>query len=227
MIQIVCGEDSASARAHVSQLQKYYTEKSYLVHEIEPKEIFDIQKEGEYSAGLFQEKQVFIVRNLSQYLSRSRKWSSTVKELSLHKDIYVIDWEDGKSTYELGLKDKKIIKEFKLSSTVFTFLDSCIPGNTTQYISHLHTVLQTQEDMFLYLMLCRHIRSLILARYNSFAERIAPWQKMKLTALAKKWDEKSLLRFYRGLIKIDQTTKTGTSPYTIRQALEMLGAYYL
>lgn len=227
MIQIVCGEDVVSARSYVAKLKGHYKDKSYLVQDIQPNEIFDIQKLGEHSASLFEEQRVFFVRNLGPYLSKSRKFSPTVKELASNEEVYVIDWEEGKSAYEIGVKDKKLIKEFKPSSTIFSFLDSCVPKNRKQFITQLHNVLETQDEMFTYIMLCRHIRSLITARYNSFADRIAPWQKMKLSSLTKQWEEQKLIQFYEGLAKIDQSIKTSATPFSIKQSLEILALYYL
>lgn len=227
MIQIVCGEDTASARTYIVQLKNHYKKKSYLVQDISPSQIHEIQKEGEHSASLFEEQRIFFVRNLSSYLAKSRKFSPTIKALAAHSSLYVIDWEDGKSAYELSIKDKKLIKEFKPSASIFTFLDTCIPGKRAQFISLLHGILKTQEEMFVYTMLWRHMRSLITARADVFPDRIAPWQKMKLKSATKQWDEVRLMQFYEGLARIDQAIKTSASPYSIKQSLEILAVYYL
>jgi hypothetical protein len=227
MIQIVCGEDVVSARNYITKLKKYYRKQSYLVQEIVPADIYEIQKAGEHSATLFEEKRVFFVRNLAVYLSKSRKFSPVVKTLASNEEVNVIDWEEGKSAYELSVKDKKIIKEFKPGSSIFNFLDSCIPNNRSNFFKILNDVLKTQEEMFLYVMLCKHIRSLILAKSNSFPGKVAPWQKAKLLNQSKKWDLENLIKFYEALGKVDRSLKTGQTSYSLKESLEILAMYFL
>jgi hypothetical protein len=211
----------------VAQLKNQYRQKSYLVQDIQPAQIHEVQKEGEHGMTLFDEKRVFFVRNLGPYLSKSRSFTPTVRALSESDAVEVVDWEEGKSAYELGVKDKKVLTEFKPAASIFAFLDNCVPGNKKQYTSLLHRVLETQEEMFVYVMLSKHIRSVLMAYYKTFPDRIAPWQKGKLASQAQKWKEERLIRFYDGLIKIDIDLKTSARPFSIKQSLEMLGLYYL
>lgn len=227
MIQIICGEDTVAARKQISDLKGKYKKQNYLVQDIVPTQLADIQKIGERSAGLFEEKRVFFVRNLQAYLAKSRKWSGTVKELAADDSIEIIDWEEGKSAYELGLKDKSVFKEFKPSASVFQLLDLCSPGNKKPFLKCLTTLAETQDMMFVFILLSRHARALLLAKQSAFPGRIAPWQKTKLISQSKLWKEEQLVNFYEGLAKIDQAMKTSGTPLNLRQSMEVLAAYLL
>lgn len=227
MIQVVCGEDAASSRSYVVSQKKAYRSKGYHVQDIVPAQIYDVQKEGEHAAGLFEQKRVFFVQGLCPYLARSRKMTKTLQELQDRDDLEIIDWEDGASTYELGIKKKEIVKEFKAAASVFQLLDLLVPGKKKKFIETLTLLRNSQEEMFIYVMVTRHMRGILLAKYGNLPGRIAPWQKTKLLSQARSWKEDKIIGFYEALAKIDHALKTSTTPFSLGSSLEILALYYL
>ena len=229
MLITVCGEDSIASRNYVNTLKQEYKKKEYEIKHIPAREILDVIKSGANSISLFEQRRVFFIESLNTYISsiKDKAVIKEIEELATNKNIDILNWEDGKSSRDIKAKLLGTIKEFKPDKSVFNLLDACIPGNLTHFITILNQVTETQDEGFAYAMLCKHIRTLILAGSDSLPSSVPSWQKYKLIGQAKKWDLEKLVSFYDGLAKVDVSLKTSNNIHGVKNSLELLACYYL
>ncbi|CAN5185902.1 hypothetical protein BH09PAT2_BH09PAT2_07210 [soil metagenome] len=231
MLTIICGEDISASRNELQALKKSYQKKGYSVKNVTASELPEIQKSNEGVVDLFGQESIYAVENLSSlYKGRGKTdYKTTIDELSKNQKLHVIDWENGKSAYELTTI-KKLAHSFheaKPSQSIFQLLDSTVPGDVNRFISILHLVNETQDSMFIYTLLWRHVRKLILAADGIFDKKTSPWQKTKLQSQVRTWKKEKLVSFYEGLVKIDFGMKTSSSTFDVRESIEILACYYL
>jgi hypothetical protein len=234
MLTIICGEDTVASRNYYQKLTKTYFDKGYYLQTITYQEIPDILKGLSEINTLFNDKKIFLTENLDRNFRPLRKNAKTldtlqqaIKLIDSSKEIELIDWEDGKSTWELKLKNLGQIKEFKQDDNIFKFQESCYPGNRLQFYRSLIQMVAFNEDGFIFIMLVRYIRQLILAQASALPTNIPPWQRGKLYNQAKLWNREHLIKFYQGLQRIDFNIKTGSNPQTIKDSLDILACYFL
>lgn len=228
MLTIVCGEDTASSRRYFQELQKTYKEKGYYLVPLAAPEFIDALKEETGTFTLFNEKKAFVIDSLTRILSR--KTSVEVKELikkaSVNPHLLILDWEAAKTAREITLKEAQI-KEFKLPENIFKLLDACTPGNLAGFLRQFHELAGYVEVEFIYAMLCRHTRQLLLASQKALPPNVPTWQQAKLRAQAAKWPVTNLTAFYLGLARIDENVKTSSDGLGMQKAIDILAAFCL
>jgi len=219
-------------------LKDSYIKQKVEIDDIAPLHIRDVLLWKAENLSLFSSRKIFFTQHLDATVIRKRGKKSTkihsihsqeeiAAEIAKRSDIELVVWEE-KAQRELKLKSIATIKEFKLSNTIFSFLDQCVPGCALDFCKSLDQLLSSQQDpFFIFIMLYRHIRALILAANHVFTPTTMPWQRSKLSLQAKKWDTAKLVSFYEGLYRIELGNKTGTNPYGIKKSLEILACYYL
>ena len=233
MITIFCGEDSVSARrAYIQTIEKYKSENAEIISLL-VSSVLDIQKGLADNLSLFSSQKVFTVENLekSGFKKSTKAKKDSVYEsivaIATNTSVMVLDFEEGKQARQLKLKDIAKVNESKPSTSIFKLLDECYPGNKLLFIAALRTVCETQDEMFVFVMLFRHVRQLVLASNDSLPLKLPPWQKYKIQGQAKKWKKNMLMDFYSGLIKIEINSKTSSNPYGIAKSIEILACHYL
>ncbi len=231
MLTIICGEDISAARQRLLDLKQTYKDKGYSVQSVAVTDLPEVYKESQGVVDLFGQQSVYFVDSISsKYKGRGKSpFKEAVQNISKNTEIHVVGWEEGKSAYDLSSL-KKIatsFEEFKPSKNIFQLLESCYPGNLTEFMSSLNIVSVSQDSMFIYTLLWRHIRKLLLAQENEFDKSVQAWQKARILQQAKAWEKKKLMYFYEGLIKIDQGMKTSTSTFNLKDSIEILACYYL
>lgn len=227
MITVICGEDTVTSRTYFTSLLYDYRKKNYEVKKIEPEEIFEINKWMADSSSLFAQKNIFVVEYLNKKVRRdNKKLKDELEKIDKMKDIQLIDWEDVSAReIKAGMGGK--IKEFKPAKNIFKLTEAVYPGNKKTFLMLLGQLSDGANDQFIFLMLSRHIRSLILTKEGLSSSRIKQWQIYKLNSQAKHWSLDKLLDFYEGLLRIDISLKTGRSPYSVKESLDILACYYL
>ncbi len=231
MLTIICGEDTSSSRNQLRSLKQQYRKKGYTIKDVKPSVLPEILRDNEGVVDLFNQESVYAVENLSSlYKGRGKSdFKTSVEELSKHATLHVIDWENGKSAYELTTL-KKLTSSFheaKPPHTVFQLLDLATPGSIKNFVSMFRSIQQTQDSMFIYTLLWRHVRKLVLAYDGVFDKKTAPWQRGKLQSQARMWRKEKLVSFYEGLVKIDSGMKTSSSTFSVSESIEILACYYL
>ncbi len=227
MITIICGEDTTTARQYlVDQIEKARSSGAE-IRRVSPKELEEEIRDGGTAATLFHQMVIYQTSGLLGYLAKKRQKKQQLEVFSADQSISILDWEGGKSAYTLGLKKEPFLKEFRPSADIFSLLDAIVPGNRRRFVSLLGKILTYQEPIFVYTMLHRRVRSLIVLNVDPAAEKLHPFQKRQMEAQAKKWPMSELLRLYEGLFRIDQTLKTNGSSLSVRQSLEILACFYV
>lgn len=228
MLTIVCGEDNVASRNYFLSLLNSYKEKAYKIQNVSVSDLSKIRFSASEQT-LFGEEQIFIVENLNKSLSRKKDLSvfKILEDIAKSKQIVLIDWEDEVSQRNLKIGKIGLVKEFKPDKNIFKLLDTCYPQNLQAFHLLLSSITDSQNEMFVFIMLQRHIRNLLLAKMRSPLSQLQAWQKMKLSSQARRWKEENIISFYDRLLKIDISTKTGKNPYTIKTSLEILSCYYL
>lgn len=229
MLFIVAGEDNVSSRDYYIQLQQEYKDKGNDLQKISSGELEVVLSSSSLGPNLFGQQLIFLSENLNKAVSRKKgnKAYELLEEISKNKDIILIDWEDGVGQRELKIGTLGKVKEFKPSANIFKLLDACYPSNLETFISLLNSVATPQNEMFIFIMLRRHIRNLLLVSSKADMPSLQSWQKRKLETQAKLWSYESLVSFYQRLISLDISLKTGKNAYTLRHSLELLGCYFL
>lgn len=229
MLTIICGEDSISSRSYYLELKNKYRAAGNQIYDIKATEISEINKGLSESVSLFSQKLVFFTQGLNKKISKrtNPKLFSLAEEIAKIKEVDLIDWEEYTMGRELKLTKGITVKEFKASETIFKFLDSCYPKNLKSFISLLYSLPTKVDEIFIFIMLVRHIRNLFMVKLDSPSKSLQGWQIAKLKSQAYYWDENKLSSFYDGLYKIDVRLKTGNNPFSVRKSLDLLACYFL
>lgn len=101
-------------------------------------------------------------------------------------------------------------------------MDSCYPGNLKTFLNNLEILSESTEDIFIFIMLARHIRNILSVKLGEKIPKLASWQLGKLSNQAKYWDEKNIINFYEGMHRIDINSKTGGTPFSVKIIAEIL-----
>lgn len=221
MLTIICGEDSVASREYFNKLKNDYQKKNYEIQYVEPSTVGQLSDWLGQSFSLFAEKKIFITENLL------RKTKKNLDKLVYLKETTIIDWENQISSYELKIPRRVLVKEFKLPTSIFKLLDACYPGNLKTFLNILHQLPDKMEDGFIFIMLARQIRNLLLIKSGQTLGKLQSWQIARLKTQAKHWRLPQLTTFYDGLYRIEVATKTSTNPFNIRHSLDILACYIL
>ncbi len=228
MLTIICGEDSVSSRNYFLEQQKILIGKGFEIVNIDYHQVLELDESEASSASLFTQKRAHFTSNLNRKVLKKLniKTEAIVKNIILSKAIQLFDWEEETSARDLKSIKGIVIKELKPRQTIFKLLDSCYPGNLKQFISILETISESTEDIFVFIMMARHMRNILITKMGERLPKLASWQIAKLSNQAKYWKLENLINFYQGLHRIDVNSKT-ISPYSIKKSLDILACYYL
>jgi len=228
MIYIFSGDDIVSSRkAFLEHIERLKTD-GFLVERVSGKDLtLESMEMLSSPTSLFGEKKAIAIENLMTLTKSKEKDKLINLAISLSRYLVFVIWENkGVSKTELAkFPQNTIFKNFKLPGSLFVFLDSFSPGNVVNNLVLLKTTLETVDPNFLFLMLIRQIRLLILAKDSSELLKLAPWQKSKLLKQAKVFSDEKLAKIYNSLLEIDFHQKTSSSPSSLEQELELLFSY--
>lgn len=229
MLTIVCGEDSTTSRTYYLSLKNVYIKKNYFINEIKSNEIVEIPKWLGSAQMLFNQKRVFFSENIIKNTKGklSAKFTQILTKISKTSFIELIDWEEDTPSRYLKIKNIGVIKEFKPSETIFKLLDNFYPGNLKKFLRILNIISNSANENFIFIMLSRQVRNLILAKINKLSTSIPSWQKQKLLNQAKFWRLNDLLTFYEALSRLDISTKTSSNPLGLKKAIDILAYHFL
>ncbi len=229
MITLIHGSDITASRNY------FYLEKSKLQNTITltgSTITYPDLMQALQGNGLFESDQTILVDELFSKRKPSSELDSITTLISQTTQKVII-WESKDLTAkQLGNFKKADIKQFKLPSVLFSFLDAIYPLNGKNAISLFHQVISDQPEELVFFMLVRHIRTLLtLSPMNpepssheqiSEVSRLAPWQKSKLEKQAHLFTKAQLLNFYKQLYGLEYGQKTGTLNQPLLASLDFL-----
>jgi hypothetical protein len=134
--------------------------------------------------------------------------------------------------YEWKAIDKKVlIKYFPNARIVasnyppvlFKFLDSIGSATALSFVKLFHEVLKEKDAEFIYIMLIRQFRLLIIASDSGISglSMMQPWQAGKFVTQSGCFKTERWISLYRLLLSIDVRIKTGITPYSYTQLLDI------
>ncbi len=228
MLTIICGEDVITSRNYFNELNESYRKKGWEIKQVPSSQLDDLRTWMSHSQGLFATQTVYVSENAVKAFKskKNKKLLESVDDLARDDMVTWIDWEKITAREITGLKSATI-KELKPAETIFMFMDSIYPGNLKLASKQLNALAGRQDEGFIFAMLCKHVRSLMLAKHKLKIPGLAPWQAGKLSNQASHWKDGKLEQFYDGLARIDVTLKTGANIHGIAKSLDILFCYFL
>ncbi len=231
MLTIVCGEDVAKSRDYFRALIDLAIKKGAGQQRIDKNDLLALANDNVVAATLFEQKNIYVAENLNKQLGRKNAKGEYFVALELiekSREIELLVWE--RDVQKRMLKyggSVATIREFKPSVTVFQLLDMAVPGKLKPFCETLEKIHEAAEDMFAHVMLTRHVRLLVLASLNQLPTNTPPWQIGKIKIQASAWDKHKLIDFYKKLIGIEISLKTGRLTYSVAASIQLVACYYL
>lgn len=227
MLTVICGEDNSASRKYYCDLQEEFRQQKKEIIIFKAKDIHNLSLWLGEALSLFATEKVFFTENLDKLINRrDKKNLEQISVLIKDKDLKIYDWEE-KAQWVLKLKTLAQIKEFKLSATIFKLLDNFHPQNKKVFKSLLLSLMETTDVSFIYAMLVKQVRNLILIKTNNPLEKVTPWQQTRLKSIARLWSLDKLLQAYANFHKIDIGIKTSSTPFSVMQSLDIITCYFL
>lgn len=227
MFLLICGENTVESRNYLTKLKNTYRAKHTTLIEVPARELQDKLKDEQIQT-LFGDPIIYVTEGLFGQLSKQKKKiADELKILNDDQNFKIINWEE-KSAYDLKLKSPSYqYKEFKADRTIFDFQDQCVPGKKLSFIQTLSKLMDSNDPVFLFTMLHRHVKTMLLVKTNQPTGNMNPYVKSKATSQSRSWEMPKLVAFYEGLARIDLASKTNGTPYDMKKSIEILACYYL
>lgn len=223
MLTILHGENTIKSRARLVTILDSLKSDGCTIVRLDAKSLtIATLEETLGSQSLFGEQKALCVEELHS-LPTSQKKKDCIELLASADHLPIILWEKRALTKTM-LKPfaNAKVEEFKLSSSLFSWLDALgTKLALAKKLSLLHEALLSDGEYFCFLMLIRQIRLLIQAKEGS---EIAgpPFMKAKLQKQSAQLPLEALVATYHRLVRIDQQQKTSQSGLTLAQELDLL-----
>ena len=223
MLTIIHGDDTSSSRNYyLSERQKAAEKKIVDGNTTTLTDLMQIFSGN----GLFGDQETIFIEELVSKRKSTKDIEELVSFVTSQTDATVFVWESKLLTpKQVGLFGKAVIKEFKIPTVIFAFLDTLKPGNAQQMIKFYHDVLQQEDAMYILVMLLRQTRILLALSdpaENTISEvtRMSPWQKSKMQKQAKLFTQKKLLHMHEQLFQLEYGQKTGNLTSSLSDSID-------
>lgn len=221
-IYIFSGDDLVSSRqAYLDQINLF--KKDNQTEFCLAKDLSEILLENIFgSTDLFGKSRVLTTENFFTG-SKSKEKDQLVKKINSFKNAIMVSWEtkEVSKTESAKLGKEVSISNFKLPNLLFKFLDTLSPQNKKQNLFALQQLKQTVDEQFIFLMIVRQVRLLLLA-HGGETDKIAPWQKSKLVNQARSFGQDKLIALYKQLLNLDIKQKTSQLGLSLGSELDLL-----
>ena len=224
-IFIFFGDDIISSRkAFLFELDGL-REKGYEITKIPGKELNEEFLENSLGAKtLFGEKRALAIEGFLS-LTKSKDKEKIFEKISSFKDTEAVlaFWESKEFSKADQQKYPKeyVFKNFKLPGSLFTFLDSLKKNQKKSNIENFRIVTEAVDEFFLFSMLVRQVRLLILTKEKALGS-VPSWQKAKLEKQASEFELEGFLYLYKKMLDMDYRQKTSQTPFSFKASLELL-----
>ncbi len=223
MIIIIHGDDIVSSRKILDEEKEKRAENETLVFDGNSLDLSTLLT-ADQSQSLFQNQKTIIIENLlsTSGSSQKEKLFSYLSSNQLVSDVII--WEKSEV-------NKNIIKKYFPSGRVifcqpplllFRFLDTFFDRPSLS-LSLFHSVIEQREAELVYSMLIRQFRNLIIARDLGVAglSDMQRWQAEKFVKQSGHFEKEKLISMYRQLLSIDYIIKSGRTPFTMTELLDI------
>ncbi len=226
---IIHGENTTNSRQKLVEIINDQKSKNQEIIRLEAKQLTEASLEETLGANdLFGTAKTIIIEELHS-LPVSKKKKNLIDLISKPQIHDIVLWEKRSLTKTMLNKISKDANqaifedfEFKISKTLFTWLDSLgKTGNAQKKLQLLHSAIETDGEFFCFLMLIRQIRTLIEIKSGGVAKG-APFMIAKINQQAASFKLDQLLSIYKELLEIDIKQKTSTSLIDTVTMLDLL-----
>lgn len=229
MLTIIHGDDITASRNFFTSERNKYSEK--IILDGTNLTITDISQ-ALSGNGLFGDQQTIFIDELISKRKPSKELDEIIAMLTKEQTASIFIWESKDLTAKQLAPFKNItIKQFKIPTIVFAFLDNISPNNK-KLLTLFHQLLATEDANFALFMLQRQVRLLLSLHPDvttseskqsiSEIKRLQPWQKTKLQKQAKLFSLDKLLELHNQLYQIELNQKTGKLSVSLEQQLDFL-----
>lgn len=222
MITLIHGLDIVSSRKILSELKKKSVNYEIVCFNGNSLAFSDFVTACD-STSLFGTKKNIIIENLFSS-GQSQTKEKILEYLKTNKILHdIIMWEKQeitRTTLDKYVKGAKIILA-KTPLYIFKLMDS-LGENPQITLGLFQTVLKDRDAEFIYVMLIRQIRLLIIAKDAGLTElkKLVSWQALKIFEQSKRFTLEKLISSYRNLLSIEYKVKNGLSPLSFHALLD-------
>lgn len=221
---LIHGDDTASSRSLLYDKLHKYGSSEKITFDGNKINITDIVTAAD-SRSLYSESKIIIIENFfSRTLTAEKKlileYIST--GVSQHPVIFWEDKEIDKAELSKYFKREEIIS-CQPPMLLFKFLDAFGTASTQTVMALYKNLLKEREALFILTMLFRQIRILIIAKDSGMAGlgELSPWQAQKFYDQSRHFNLTELITKYRALLLLEYNFKSGKSPYTFEELLDI------
>jgi len=220
MITLIHGDNIEASRAELMRLTGAAKGKDVreLHGTIEPSQLTQALE----SSSLFGEDTLVVIENLFGKLGRKIKLIESLAAIikASHNDVVL--WEDKElGTTAIKSLGNATVTLFKTPAIIFQLLDGLRPNDAKRLLTLYNDVQSMQVAEITYTLFVRRVRQLIQLSDSVPPEGLAPWQAARLTAQARFFTMDKLIDMHTRLLDMDIAIKTGTSPFTLAQHIEL------
>ncbi len=223
MLTILHGENIIASRDKLVELITQAKNKNKTIERLNAEKINPGFLESNLvKQDLFGTERIVVIEELHS-LPKSKQKKILI-ELITKSEMDVILWEKRKLTPTMTKKFPQAkIFEFKLSKTLFKWLDSLNGDkkNQNQQLLTFRQTLKTDDPQLCLVMLARQIRMLIQVKDNENMPG-SPWMIKKIKKQSQSFNLKQLLKIHHQLLDIDLRQKTSTNNLELDQELDLL-----
>src|SRR3990167_11351242 len=228
MIHVLHGENTDDSERYLKSLLVNY--KDIPKVQLTDKDRIELFQEAVYAEDLFETEKLVICRN---WLSSKKIKLNSLSKIPQNRTVIFL--EDTKFVLRQAAKNPPDwqIKEFKLQSTLFWFLDSLSPdfSKSARYLPQI----DADKNNFLVWNMLFRVSLLIAAKCQAgkeksqdfFERNILDWQWDKIQKQADLFSLNKLIGLYRGLLRLDYTIKNSLSAVDEKSLVMILLLKYL
>ena len=223
MITILHGDNTIKSRQKLVEIISEAKDKDIKIKRLEARRLTPAELEQNLtSSDLFGNERLVVVEELhSQQRSKRKK---RLIELITETNTNVCLWEKRELTKTMLKKFKQAkVHQFKLSSSLFDWLDSVQPNQRTKkkQLQLLRKAIDANDEYVCFAMLARQVRLMIQAKDGGKVSG-PPFVVRKINRQASRFSLRQLLQFHSQLHLLDFQLKTSNNLTDLATALETI-----
>jgi hypothetical protein len=223
MITLIHGDNIEASRKEFNRLKE--SMKGREIRTLDGKNLDDgMLIQAVESSSLFSGNTLVVIEYLFGKIGKqTKRIAAYASILNNVQDTDIILWEDK----ELGPSIVKQLKGitnrlFAVPPQIFVFLDGIRPGNARILLPLYQSLITEEAPELVFAMLVKRIRFLIQLQDNQIPSGMSPWQINRLTTQSKSFTMEQLIALYTKLHNNEILLRTGNSPFTSSQHVELL-----
>jgi hypothetical protein len=175
------------------------------------------------STSLFGSEVLVILERVFQNRTKTpKRIQSLAKILAGCGSTDVIIWEEKELTPSvLNAIPGADVRLFAIPPQIFSFLDSIKPGAGSILLSKYSELIRSEAPEFIFSMLAKRLRQLILVTDSVTPPGMKPWQVNRLTTQANSFTMEQHIGMYKRLCSIEREVRSGTSAFSLEKHTEL------